>query len=89
MAFILISKENNKPMKLIGRQLESQKTIKTATIFHDDMAKLFQSEMSDTVDIRFIQSNSIQEILLKNNRGHMERNDLLKLEMDYVKYSKQ
>ena len=84
MAFILVCKQNNKPMKVVGSQLESQKTIKTATIFNDSMAKIFEAEMGDSVEVKFIQTNRVQDVIIEQANKYINRNTLMKLEAEYM-----
>lgn len=84
MAFILTSKQNGKPMKVVGGNLESQKTIRTATIFADKMAEVFKREMDDKVDVNYIQVNRVQELIINNSNGYIQRSTLNKLEKEYM-----
>lgn len=84
MAFILVSKENGKTMRVVGGNLESQKTIRTSTIFPDKLKDIILKDMGDKVEVRYIQVNSVQSKMIENCNGYIQRSTLNKLENEYM-----
>jgi|LakMenE01Jun11ns_1017448.scaffolds.fasta_scaffold5772684_1 hypothetical protein len=66
---------NNKPCKLVNnKQLETQKTIKTSTVFDDNFKSIFEGMNIKDISYKYVVIDSVQAELLKGK--HIQYNKL-------------